>query len=311
MSFNQNAMEWVPEILGTHHDMPSERYHKLPGISPSQASHFWQVTDAEAKESIQSLDPESPFLIMGSLGHQMILEPHLELPRVSCYPETYRNEKGEEKKWTMASGICKAWVEKQKLLGNIVMPRTTASGKVGYTELLAMVKALSTDEMVRPLLDPEVSPFSQFEVSVIGGLESIRCMMRTRIDLVPQEQNWLCDFKFTRDPSPEVFPNHAWDRGYHIQSAMSLDLWNDWNPSDRRTGWRLIAVGQKPPHLVVVHEMSQELIEEGRKAYLEIVPRFARCYRTGEWRGYPKQVYPMNVSKWKIKREYSPDFGDE
>lgn len=297
---NERALEYVEDLLGfwKADQMPADEYHRLPGASPSQLAQFWRVTDAEAKCRMETLEENSPFLLMGSLGHQMVLEPNRELPRIALHPLKYPGKDGKELDWHMGAAVCKQWVKAQEKAGFITMPRKAKKGCPGWDELLLMVKSISTHPMVRPWLEDTQSIF---ESSVIGSWVSpFRIMMRSRVDLAPGGEPFLADCKFTRDPSPEGFPYHIADRGYHIQAALTLDLWNAWRPKDQRTGWRLIAVGQKAPHLTVVHELDEEFIEAGRKAYQKLIHRFEFCYRTGIWAGHAPIAHVASMpKKWK------------
>lgn len=294
MPLNPRALELQPDAVGvwSNEELPAETYHQLPGASPSQLSQFHDQTDAEARVSIETLDEKSIYLFMGSMAHQMVMEPARPLPKVEPYPATYRDSKGVEKDWHMGATYCKEWAAIREANGIFTMSRKGTKSAPGYDDIFGMVKSAALHSEMRKVLNHHLT---KVEMSLISMANDINIMLRTRIDLspgfeedVPTGQRYLADFKFTRDPSPKGFPLHIAVMGYHHQAAMSLDLWNAHHPNDPRHRWKIFAVGQKPPYLAVVHELSSEFIQIGRDEYPNLIRRFFRCYSTGQWSGYPE-----------------------
>lgn len=294
MPLNPRALELQPDAVGvwSNEELPAETYHQLPGASPSQLSQFHDQTDAEARVSIETLDEKSIYLFLGSMAHQMVMEPARPLPKVEPYPATYRDSKGVEKDWHMGATYCKEWAAIREANGIFTMSRKGTKSAPGYDDIFGMVKSATLHSEIRSVLTHYLT---KVEVSVISLAAGIDMMIRTRIDLapgfdddVPSGQRFLADFKFTQDPSPKAFPFKIAQMGYHHQAAISLDLWNAHHPHDQRHRWKIFAVGQKPPYLAVVHELSEEFIQVGRDEYPNLIRRFFRCYSTGQWAGYPE-----------------------
>ena len=303
MPLNPRALEIQEDAIGVwqNDELPAEIYHQLPGASPSQLSQFHDQTDAEARVSIESLDQKSIYLFMGSMAHQMVMEPSRPLPKVQPYPDTYIDSKGVEKDWHMGSNYCKQWASIRDEAGIFHMSRKGTKSAPGYDDIFGMVKSAAHHMVMREVLS---HPDTKVEVSVISMASGMQMMIRTRIDLVPgidwhvpPAHRYLADFKFTQDPSPKAFPFKIAQMGYHHQAAISLDLWNAHHPDDQRNRWKIFAVGQKPPYLAVVHELSPEFIAKGREEYPNLIRRYFRCYSTGEWLGYPAITHLANFPK--------------
>lgn len=310
MPLNPRALAFDNRMLGiwSNEDLPAEEYHALPGASPSQLSQFHGVTDAEAKVAFENLDDENPLLFMGSLCHQMVLEPDRQNPAIEFFPETYNHPTEGKKAWNRNAGICKAWEKLRKEQGVFCMKRQSGRSGIGFEDVQGMVSAVRHHDLMRDTL---LRPMTQTEVSVVtsqDGEDPI--MLRTRIDIVPGfddsdpfEDRFLADFKFTSKPHPDSFPYHIYDMGYHIQAQFSLDLWNASNPDDQRHRWLIFAVGQKPPYLAVVHELRKPYLDLAKLQIPSLIRRFKHCYRTGEWAGFAPIIYPADIPR-SVARQY-------
>lgn len=288
MGLKPLALEMMPDKLGVwgQDDMPADEYHALPGASPSQLSCFAGVTDAEALAAMEELDPNSPFLVLGSICHQAVLEPGKEMRLVEIPPH-YLNDRGEKKPWSGNATVCKTWIRAQRAAGMIPLKKSSKKG-ASFESMEKIVRSLRTHAVVRDLL---TYPQTETELSIICRNADPEVMIRHRFDIVtpPELDDILWDVKVTSEPGPGGFQfrKKVLERHYYIQAAMGLDLWNAENPSSPKRRFRFIAVGSAPPHLVVIHELEPEWIALGRSVYPQLLARFVHCYRTGIWAGYP------------------------
>lgn len=309
MPLNPRALEiderW--EGIWSNEDLPAHEYHQLPGASPSQLAQFHGVTDAEAKVNIESMDEDDPLLFMGSLCHQMVMEPNRAQPAIEFYPETFDHPKHGIQAWSLRNPICRAWKKMKREQGIFTMKRQSGKSGIGWEDILGMVSAVRGHSLMTA---PMNRPQTEVEVSIVSRTtDDDPITIRTRIDLCPgfienePDGGFLADFKFTNKPHPESFPFHIYDMGYHIQARFSLDLWNAANPDDQRNRWLIFAVQSKPPYLAVVHELRKDFLDLAALEIPGLIRRFKRCYRTGQWNGFPQIIYPAEVPR-SVARKY-------
>jgi hypothetical protein len=88
----------------------------------------------------------SPAMMLGTLGHAMVLEPNKPLPKVVVYPDKYPKKDGTMEKWNNNAGFCRDWVKAQKASGYTPVTQKTLDEACGAS------KALSRHELARPIL---------------------------------------------------------------------------------------------------------------------------------------------------------------
>lgn len=287
--------------LGIHFGMPAQDYHALPGGSPSRLKHFLHQPPAKARQELENPDEPTIQMAMGTLVHSITLE-DAPLRNIALQPDTYPAPahhpdvkkgliaEGYGLKWAGNAKWCKAWVEEQKANGCLILKQDEVDALIGAKEALR-----KHPDAVRLLSS------GRAEVSLIAEDEGRDGMIvRSRLDFLPDsEPDALADLKFTNDASPEGFSKKIFDLGYHMQAALSLDLWNALAGSvDPRHRFIFIAVEQKPPHLVACYEATPDMIERGRLDWYRCLNTYWNCLRTGEWPGYPTGINPIGLPRW-------------
>lgn len=197
--------------------------------------------------------------------------------RFAICPETYQNEKGEEKPWNFNAGVCKAWRDDAEAKGKqVVKPDLFQS---------AFVAA----EIV--LKDPQLMDLfksSRKQVMIVGFYEDkatkIRVPVRCLIDLVPPK-GFIADFKTCNSAHPRAWAKHVFQFGYHIQAARHLDLWNT-ATGEQRVDFRHYIQESFAPWEMGKRILSEEFILLGRDRYSRALARYAQCLATNEWPGY-------------------------
>lgn len=220
--------------------------------------------------------------MLGTLAHSVILEPDKPLPGIVIQPDEY--EPG--KKWTNAAKACKEWRAAQEKAGLVVLKADE------YNAVFNMARTVSNHTKAGPLLAK-----GQSELSLVTFDAANNVPVRARLDFVPDGQPFLMDVKTTHDASPHAFRKKASQDGLHIQAAMYLDLWNCLT-GEQRTGFRFIAVEQKPPHAVMVFDASLRFIEQGRADYKRMLAMYGRCVAEDNWPAYPPAVESLDLERW-------------
>src|SRR5690349_13719147 len=85
-----------------------EDYQKSDGVN---ASYLCEFARSPALAQYRRLNPreEKPSLLTGKLVHRFLLEPEIGAAGIVVRPETYTNDKGEEKLWHTGAKACKEW----------------------------------------------------------------------------------------------------------------------------------------------------------------------------------------------------------
>ena len=265
----------LKSLIGVHRDLPASEYHLLQGASASRLMKLWSSTPAHLKLQLSEGFEPTPSMIIGTLGHALVLEPDRQLPKVIVIPETYPTEEGD-KKWSGNAKFCKTWIAERKQQGCIPL------SKSDYDNALGAARALTTHPNVAPILTD-----CETELTLITWDQTNDVGVRCRLDIKPGSQfPFLADCKFTASVNERKFKKQIWDMGYHIQAALNLRVWNELNGSeDLKTGFKFFAVENKEPFDVRVFSLTPALIEKGWEAVIRLLPIYAQCERTGVWTG--------------------------
>lgn len=139
-----------------------------------------------------------------------------------------------------------------------------------------------------PVAAPLIARARWREQEVAFRIGSRRC--GCRIDA--SGRGLVVELKTCREASPTRFPYQALRMGYYAQVAWQVDA------LDRRRRRRIreayiIAVEQKPPHVVQVYEVTPASLDYGRRTYALWFERLLNCEASGEWPGYVQSVVPL------------------
>lgn len=221
----------------------------------------------------------------GSLVDCLLFTPNEFKIRFAVEPETYRNDKGEEKPWSNNANVCKAWKADHEDF------EIVSSDDV--KEAQTAVEKLMLDRYVNDLLHG-----AQFQVHVQGEyadtdtgiIVPVRCLM----DILPSKDNpdygkCLADYKTARTASVREWPKHLFSLGYHIQAALEIDLYTAATGEDRTDFYHVIQENF-PPYEVGRRILDSEFIEIGRHTYQTALRVYCRCIKDNRWPGYDDMV---------------------
>lgn len=99
----------------------------------------------------------------------------------------------------------------------------------------------------------------------------------------------LCDLKTTADAEPAHFQYHATRMGWQAQLAWYRDgLILSGLPEPSQVS--IIAVEQRPPHVVTVFDLNDEALDFGSRTYRGLLERLAVCEQNNCWPGYVQGI---------------------
>lgn len=216
----------------------------------------------------------------GQLFEAIVIYPDRVKDNFAVCPETYPDKKtGEAKPWTFAALYCKAWREdqgKKQIVKGETFTQAQNAAKFFFArpELARFVKSSRKQVMVEGTWEDK-------ETAMTIPLKGL-------IDLVPSAESFpdsLGDIKTTRSAEPRTWSRDVFQYGLHVQAALYLDLWNKATGQQRTTFHHLISESG-PPWEPAQRILSQDFVTLGRMTYVEILKRYSRSLKDGNWSGY-------------------------
>lgn len=213
----------------------------------------------------------------GSLIDCMVLTPERFSLDYAVAPETYKNEKGEVKPWNWNANVCKEWRE-QAGDAEVLKSDQHAKAKTAADLLRTQMYGLLNG-------DTQVAVVGEFKDKETGLVIPVKCL----IDLVPESDGpygkALFDLKTAASAHPRAWQRAVFERGYHVQAAMNLDLYTAATDEDR-CEFRHIIQENFEPWQIGRRLLSSEFVELGRLSYIRSLRKYAQCLKTGEWPDY-------------------------
>jgi hypothetical protein len=147
-----------------------------------------------------------------------------------------------------------------------------------YKTLLGMRVSIQAHPAASKLIEEGVA-----EQTIIWREQGTSLLCKARPDLLPnRNKRTLIDLKTTRDASSFQFLRSVLHYGYHRQAAFYLDAL--YNVKVGRVGknrvydsFVIIAVETAAPYHVECYALDEELIEVGRREYIELLKLELDC----------------------------------
>lgn len=108
----------------------------------------------------------------------------------------------------------------------------------------------------------------------------------------------LADLKTGRTAEPEAWRREVFRRGYHVQAAFYLDMYNA-ATGEKRDEWLHVIQESTVPYEVGRRFLSTEFIELGRATYQGALAIYAECLRTNQWPSYDDMAKSA-IEGWAI-----------
>lgn len=268
--------------------MPEHEYHAHPALSSTGAR---LLLDSPARFHYAQTHPQphKDAFDLGTAVHTKVLGVG---ERAIGYPAEHLTPSGA----VSTKAETKLWLEKQRAAGKIVLE----ASKLAQTD--AMAEAVLAHPTARALFEQS----GKAEQSVFATDPTTGVEMRARFDYLPDftvDNPWCVDLKTTgKSASPSEFLKTVANFGYHIQQEHYLEAYGlatgEFNPR-----MKFVVVETAAPHLVAVHELSDQFAEIGASAARRARTIFAECSASGVWPGYPTNLDPLQPPMWAIYAE--------
>lgn len=268
---------------GVHHGVPMDFYHGdcCPGASVS-GSVLWALHEGCPAKALASHylspwpreDDSTPAKAFGIAAHTLILEgPAVFAERYVVKPDDFNGRSREGKEW-MAENAAKEAITADQ-----------------FKTLAAMRRAVEEHPTARNAFLSGAP-----EVSLITKDEETGIWLKARPDYL--RDHLAVNYKTDRNAAPGMFQRTAWNLGYHISAALTVDVLTK---LDRPAHYAFIVQEKEPPYLIAVRVLSDDFLEGGRMIYRRALRTFADCLASGKWEGYGDAPQTTALPAWADK----------
>jgi hypothetical protein len=289
-------------------DIDADEYHKQDAkrgdqryvMSRSALVNFASNPDRWLK-GYKEEDEGTTATEWGTLIDLLVTCPKRFDDKFAIKPETYRNEKGETKPWSGNANVCKAWAEEQS--GRIII-KADEKRDADYA-----ITRLHQDSDIHGFIacsQCQVMATADYQDRLTGVIVPVKIL----VDFVPDKHHPafgqdLGDLKTARNASPGKWSREVFDRRYHWQSAMNLDVYAAATGEDR-TGFRHIVSENVHPYQPGKRWLDQEMIQLGRAEYLRALGMYAECLKTNYWPSWDDSAIikgwtQVSMEAWMVK----------
>ena len=132
------------------------------------------------------------------------------------------------------------------------------------------------------------------EVSIYWEWEGVQC--KARLDRVDIENSLVLDLKTTDSVEPELFTKKVVGLGYDFQAAAySIAAEAAFGKPFK---FIFVCVERKAPYTVSLFEVSDEMIEEGKRKFDRAIKIYNECQASGEWPNKPAMINKLTYPSW-------------
>lgn len=209
-------------------------------------------------------------------------------------PETYladgrkRGDPQIEKPWNRNATACKEWEASQN--GKIVIKTEERD------ECETAFQRLISDVQIAAVLrdsDKQVMAVAEYHDRATDIVVSVKILIDILPTLSSSYAKMLFDLKTSVSADPALWPKFVFQRGYHWQAAMYLDVYTAATGEDRLEFGHIVQENYSPFECSKM-VLSQEFMLLGRESYVGALRKYCQCLATGEWPSYPPSKMCLN-----------------
>lgn len=270
------------------------------GIVYGMADEIYHSADMELSSTRAKAILKSPATLRYELDHPKKTKPEFDVGHaahakvlgvgasITIIPEDVLGANG-----AVSTNAAKEFIAKARAKGLVPIKQQVAD------EVDAMAEAVLAHSEARGYLEQLGDP----EVSVFATDPETGIRLRGRFDYLPHQSvtdPWCIDLKTVGTAADEEsFSKQVASMGYDLQQEHYLHTYGlvTGNLSARM---KFIVVEVSPPHLVMVHELSDEFVTIGAARAHRARRLFAEATTTGVWRGYEPAALPLQPPMWHV-----------
>jgi exodeoxyribonuclease VIII len=273
---------------GFYRNIPEAKYHASEGVSKSDMAQIlrspahWKSPDP----------PETEAMEFGSAMHPGILEPERFKREFVVYPASVLPGSGEGQR------------SRKKDFDDAVARNGQTVIKPEYMDqITAMRDAVMHHPLVKEL---KLLEDGEAELSAYFHDPEFDVLTKCRYDYLNPNNHRVTDLKSTTDAREQKFTNIAEDKKYGVQAGHYL-----------YTATRLTKVEHKEFYFIaverpkikgqyvgtMVYQATEYLIIEGLRLRATALTIYKQCADKNEWPGYATELVPLDVPKWKKRKD--------
>ena len=133
-------------------------------------------------------------------------------------------------------------------------------------------------------------------------------LCKCRPDIIAPNAGIITDLKVVEDASFKAFENTLAKQLYFLQAAYYLDgvnacleqSGNSWFTAP--DSFVFVAVERELPNGIGKYSLEEgsAALKEGRRLYKKALELYAHCVRSNEWKGYSRQILPLDLPNWAL-----------
>lgn len=264
-------------VTGMESREPADVYHSSPGVSISRLKEL-KRSPQHYRHALENPKQTRP-MTLGTAAHCAVLEPE----RFGREFATWGNRTASGKLSPRSGKVWEAFEAEQA--GKTIITADEADLAI------AVQKAVRGDTFAMRYLEagePEVSMRWEYDGRQCRG----RADWITSIDGRPN----IVGLKTARDCRPFMFGSAAAKLSYHLQWAFYFDGYHAITGNEPRMVE--IVVESAPPHAVVVYVIPDDVIQQGRDEYQQLVQLLRDCEAVGSWPGPAIGEQILTLPSW-------------
>lgn len=264
---------------GLYYNLSFDEYRQIDAINQSALTRGTKSA-AHMKAYLEGGNEPTnkKALLIGSLCHTAVLEPHLLDHQFAVLPKVdKRTRQGKE-----------VMEDFHKIHGH----------KMAVTqEEMDQALAISESVHAHPAAAKWLQDGSPEVTAVWTAPNGVRC--KGRIDWLPKvkgnTKHRLVDLKTTTDASPR-FAKSVAAYDYHLQAAFYLEGYRALTGKDAE--FVFIAVEKEPPYAVGVYTLDLLALDYGRERFMDSLMLYKEARDSGEWKGYSDEARVLSLPSW-------------
>lgn len=279
------------------YDISMEEYHGdccdghsvsgtgLVKIEQKTLAHYWWDSYLNPERD----PPDSPALSFGRAAHAMILgEPEFAKFFVISPYNDFRTKEARE------------W-------------KANETRTVITTEQLRQIRTMAKSIVAHPLLRNAFQD-GQPEQSLIWKDAETGIWLKSRPDWLPREIQFVPNYKTARTGKPADWAKAAFDFGYHMGAALTLEGLKQVRGWDKAT-YYFVVQEKEAPYVVTPILIRDTDVEWGALLYRRSLRRLANALEKNEWPGYSDAVVEVMMPQYKetqlLARHEAGEFQEE
>lgn len=272
---------------------PNEMYHNdTSRISKSgldvihrSPAHYW----AKYLDPSREIQKQSPDMLLGSLVHTAVLEPHMAAEEYAVAPKVDRRTKAGKDDWD-------AFYQFNE--GKSVI--TQDDWDIAQRIRDAVYKHPAAKELLEMPGVVEQPIFWSVPVILPTG-ETTVVQCKSKPDKL-LHSNVILDLKMTVDAKPTNFAKSVLNYRYDVQSAWYRSGYNAAFQKELEA-FIFIAVEKVPPYGVSVLYVSESIFNLGESKYQKDLELYAQCMHTNQWPGYSASIDELILPTWAYQNQ--------